>query len=693
MASKKKGKGKKGGDGGGDGKETSLQIYARVRGLMPWEPKKISLKIAGNTVQNKAGKIVNEYDFKAVFKPNSTNEQCFQTIAMPMIQNVLKGFNAILIAYGQTGSGKTYSMLGKPKLNIVGILPKTLAYLCQQPNVSKLELSGVEAFGHHVAKIFLFDLLDERNQVKPWDKKFGVTSLDPKNANKVTIADAQDAHDKIVYAHSGSHFAPTGKNPESSRGHVTFISTIHFSSGDAHTINKAYFVMVDCAGSEGETAFTAEFKARVSEQVLMCRRLEAGTINMGLSQLQVICNELRKRGKLSNTLGNGLRRVLHPFIDTKTYLSVLFALSPSVNNAKATESTLKFAVAAGMVKVKPIATKGKVNFKTLAAELRAHIEKQEHVIDENNRQLENIMRMENKIRLEIENKKKGVSSGSMDDQKLPDGATAATRTVIRVNDDGDEYEETEEYYVDANGKEVMTRIGTDIAASGNGDNTFSPTTPSQLSRQTSAAVQRVLSGLNDTEKEFMKGLGDEFLEQMAEDGLMSGADDPTADHAANGGGGSKRRARTVTMEENQEALKVALEQYSKLSIPWQKEKLLKNTKRDLAKKKKDRELKKQQKEAQERLKQIEASQLKQQEEFNRLQEQQKLVAQKLQDPELRDEVKKEELADHAAALTVMCAEQKAVTDGLEQSKQVIIDCLMEDGREALVAFFKIKGGI
>merc|ERR1719295_1944365 len=675
MASKKKGKGKKGGDGGGDGKETSLQIYARVRGLMPWEPKKISLKIAGNTVQNKAGKIVNEYDFKAVFKPNATNEQCFQVVAMPMIQNVLKGFNAILIAYGQTGSGKTYSMLGKPKLNIVGILPKTLAYLFQLSNVFKLELSGVEAFGHHVAKIFLFDLLDERNQVKPWDKKFGVTSLDPKNANKVTIADAQDAHDKIVYAHSGSHFAPTGKNPESSRGHVTFISTIHFSSGDAHTINKAYFVMVDCAGSEGETAFTAEFKARGSEQV------------------QVICNELRKRGKLSNTLGNGLRRVLHPFIDTKTYLSVLFALSPSVNNAKATESTLKFAVAAGMVKVKPIATKGKVNFKTLAAELRAHIEKQEQVIDENNRQLENIMRMENKIRLEIENKKKGVSSGSMDDQKLPDGATAATRTVIRVNDDGDEYEETEEYYVDANGKEVMTRIGTDIAASGNGDNTFSPTTPSQLSRQTSAAVQRVLSGLNDTEKEFMKGLGDEFLEQMAEDGLMSGADDPTADHAANGGGGGSKRARTVTMEENQEALKVALEQYSKLSIPWQKEKLLKNTKRDLAKKKKDRELKKQQKEAQERLKQIEASQRKQQEEFNRLQEQQKLVAQKLQDPELRDEVKKEELADHAAALTVMCAEQKAVTDGLEQSKQVIIDFLMEDGREALVAFFKIKGGI
>ena len=359
-----------------ESEETSLQIYARVRGLMPWEPKKVSLKVAGKTIQNKAGKVVNEYDFKAVFKPNSTNEQCFQTICMPMIQNVLKGFNAVLIAYGQTGSGKTFSMLGKPKLNIVGVLPMTLAYFINQKNVTKLELSAVEAFGHHVAKIYLFDLFNEKSRPKEWDSKQGVTSLDSKKAIKVQIKDAQDAHDKIIFAHAASHFAPTGKNPESSRGHVTFVATVHQRSDDAHTENTSYFVMLDCAGSEGESAFTPEFRARVTPQILMCRRLEAGTINSGLSQLQVICNELRKKGKLSQTVGNGLRRVLHPFIDTKTYLSVLFTLSPSVNNAKSTESTLKFAVAAGMVKVKPIATKGKVNFKTLAAELRAHIEKQ-----------------------------------------------------------------------------------------------------------------------------------------------------------------------------------------------------------------------------------------------------------------------------------------------------------------------------
>merc|ERR1711933_137341 len=98
-------------------------------------------------------------------------------------------------------------------------------------------------------------------------------------------------------------------------------------------------------------------------------------------------------------------RVLHPYINTKTYLSVLFTLSPSVNNCKATESTLKFAVTAGMVKVKPVATKGKVNFKSLVAELKAHIESQEKMIDANNAKIEAIRRQQNLTTVAVENAK------------------------------------------------------------------------------------------------------------------------------------------------------------------------------------------------------------------------------------------------------------------------------------------------
>merc|ERR1712176_1298139 len=116
----------------------------------------------------------------------------------------------------------------------------------------RVELSAVEAFGHHVAKIFLFDLFDKANQVKDWSLKKGITTLEMAKANSVDIKDANDAHDKIIFAHAASHFAPTGKNPESSRGHVTFVATVHQKSESSHTINTSYFVMLDCAGSEGE---------------------------------------------------------------------------------------------------------------------------------------------------------------------------------------------------------------------------------------------------------------------------------------------------------------------------------------------------------------------------------------------------------------------------------------------------------
>mmetsp|Transcript_63274 Transcript_63274/g.100623 ORF Transcript_63274/g.100623 Transcript_63274/m.100623 type:complete len:666 (-) Transcript_63274:657-2654(-) len=663
------------------GKETSLQIYARVRSLMPWEPKKVSLKVVGKTVQNKSGKVVNEYDFRQVFKPNSTNEQCFQTIALPMIQNVLKGFNAVLIAYGQTGSGKTYSMLGKPKLNIVGILPMTLQHIVKQPNVSKLELSGVEAFGHHVAKIYLFDLFRPDNQVRQWDLKKGETTIDPKKAIRVEIADANDAHDKIIYAHAASHFAPTGKNPESSRGHVTFIATVHQTGASAHELNTSYFVMVDCAGSEGETAFTPEFRKMVTPQVLLCRRLEAGTINTGLSQLQVICNELRKHGKLQNTVGNGLRRVLHPFIDTKTFLSVLFALSPSVNNSKPTESTLKFAVTAGMVKVKPVMTKGKVNFKTLAAELRAHIEKQEQVIDENNRQIENVMRMQNKLKFEIEQKAKnpGGPAGQEEEKLQEMGIAKETRTKTVINDDGDEEEVLEEYYVDVDGNEVQKPVIEISANMGGDDGGYTPATPAAIDDETSDAVQQVLSGLDDTQTEFMKGLGSEFLEEMANESLSSNKS------------GAHGRGRTVTAEENDEALKLAMEQYAKLTIPWKKEQLLVKTKRDLAKKKKAKEQAKKKEEEEAKIKEIEEQIRKSQEEFNKIKAKQAEVTAKLADPNYKPE--KEELSEHAMTLSIMLAEQKSMTQALQQSKEVMIDFLQSDGREALVAFFKIRKGV
>jgi len=291
---------------------------------------------------------------------------------------VLKGFNAVLIAYGQTGSGKTFTMLGKPKLGVIGVLPKTLDQFIQTPTCYKLELAAVEAFGHHVAKIELFDLYLPHNQTPNWNDKKGDTGQEMAKAIRKEVGDVDAAYRLIRYAHAASHFAPT----ESSRGHVTFVAKVYQEVGDSGNDLISYFLFLDCAGSEGETAFTAEFKASVDKTTLLSRRLEAGCINTGLSSLQIIFNELRVKGKLSKMLGNGLRRVLHPYINTRTILAVIFTFSPSVNNAKPTESTLKFAVTAGMVKVQPLKAEVSLNVEKLVQNLRKHIAENEKLIEE-----------------------------------------------------------------------------------------------------------------------------------------------------------------------------------------------------------------------------------------------------------------------------------------------------------------------
>jgi len=236
------------------------------------------------------------------------------------------------------------------------------------------------------------------------------------------------------------------KNPESSRGHVTFVAKVTQQKSKLESL-ISYFVMVDCAGSEGESAFTEDFKARVDKETLIARRLEAGTINTGLSQLQVIFNQLRTKGQLTPTIGNGLRRVLHPYINTRTYLSVLFTLSPSINNAKATESTLKFAVTAGMVKVKPVASKGNINFEMLIKELREHIAGQESVIEQNNQQIDDLTRQINRVKEAIERSKKGLPVKKEKKKKQNKNGTGPLADEDE-DEDEDEDDETESAHVE-----------------------------------------------------------------------------------------------------------------------------------------------------------------------------------------------------------------------------------------------------
>lgn len=67
------------------------------------------------------------YVFKHIFDVDSTQHECFTTVAQPLVEGLIKGRNGLLFSYGVTGSGKTYTMTGNKQNR--GIMPRCLDVL------------------------------------------------------------------------------------------------------------------------------------------------------------------------------------------------------------------------------------------------------------------------------------------------------------------------------------------------------------------------------------------------------------------------------------------------------------------------------------------------------------------------------------------------------------------------------------
>lgn len=50
--------------------------------------------------------------FDNVFDMDSTQEEVFDKVGGPVLNNILEGFHGTIMAYGQTSSGKTHTMQG-----------------------------------------------------------------------------------------------------------------------------------------------------------------------------------------------------------------------------------------------------------------------------------------------------------------------------------------------------------------------------------------------------------------------------------------------------------------------------------------------------------------------------------------------------------------------------------------------------
>ena len=55
---------------------------------------------------------------------DSNQDQAYSLLAAPVVNDVLNGFNGVIMAYGQTGSGKTHTIFGSNQQ--YGIVPRAV---------------------------------------------------------------------------------------------------------------------------------------------------------------------------------------------------------------------------------------------------------------------------------------------------------------------------------------------------------------------------------------------------------------------------------------------------------------------------------------------------------------------------------------------------------------------------------------
>lgn len=56
-----------------------------------------------------------------VYSDEATQNQIYDELVNPVVDKVMRGYNACVMAYGQTGSGKTYTMGTKAKVKFIFI--------------------------------------------------------------------------------------------------------------------------------------------------------------------------------------------------------------------------------------------------------------------------------------------------------------------------------------------------------------------------------------------------------------------------------------------------------------------------------------------------------------------------------------------------------------------------------------------
>ena len=320
-----------------------------------------------------------QYDFDHVFGPKSTQEEVYETVAKPLVDVVLSGFNATVFAYGQTGSGKTHTMLGSE--DSPGMMGRTLQDLFQFSSKStRFTVSFIELYNEEIRDLLNPGSvsgsgpgLDLREDPVRGPQVAGVKEVQTNTPDAVMAL--------VAKGNSSRRTEGTAANPVSSRSHAV-LQVICEQSGEGSgggggrrgMVRCSKLSLIDLAGSE--RAAKTENRGQ--------RLVEGAKINRSLLALGNCINALGKKGMYVNYRDSRLTRLLKDSLGGNTRTAMIAHCSPSASSFEETLNTLKYAhrarsiVSEVRISWKPVEKKYGADFLQLQQEvgkLRSQLER------------------------------------------------------------------------------------------------------------------------------------------------------------------------------------------------------------------------------------------------------------------------------------------------------------------------------
>lgn len=279
-------------------------------------------------------------------------DNLFDDLGAPLLDNAFQGYNNCIFAYGQTGSGKSYSMMGYGEE--AGVIPRIcrnmferIADLQKDKNLTyTVEVSYLEIYNERVR-----DLLNPTTKGNLKVREHPSTGPYVEDLAKLVVRSFPEIQHLMDEGNKARTVAATNMNETSSRSHAVFTLTVtqkrHDEETRMDTEKVAKISLVDLAGSERATS-TGATGARLKEGAEINRSLS--TLGRVIAALADLSTGKKKIISMVPYRDSVLTWLLKDSLGGNSMTAMIAAISPADINFEETLSTLRYADSAKRIK-------------------------------------------------------------------------------------------------------------------------------------------------------------------------------------------------------------------------------------------------------------------------------------------------------------------------------------------------------